>query len=251
MVITYSSYHHQYSLNGSCFGTNCLVKKSKERLHHNLTEKFSDLDSPSLPFPYATLPVKELLGQKWVKDLQQVLLNLEQPHSAPVFTVTCNYNYRDVLLNWLIAAKTQLHHPLTNVIIFSVDEELWKILTIHGISCVLVDPKSFIKSELLSEGLEIFYQILILRITAIRLLNHWGFDAANIDTDAVVLKNPTSLFHRHKDSDIIASYGKFPFNFRASWGVTVCCGVLMIRSSAASGKQPQSVQGSVLVQRLM
>ena len=189
-----------------------------------------------LPFPSATLPVDELLQQKWVKDLQRLLLNFPQK-SAPVFTVTCNYRYRDVLLNWLIAAKTQIDPPLSHVLVFSLDKDLWELLASRGILCVFVNPKSFLKRRLLLEGVEVFYQILVLRITAIRLINHWGYDAANVDTDAVVLRNPESLFSsaKYKDRDMIASSGKFPFNLKAKWGATLCGGFFLIKSSAASG----------------
>ena len=189
-----------------------------------------------LPFPTATLPVSELFQQKWMKDLQQILLQFPRK-STPVFTVTCNYEYRDVLLNWLIAAKTQIDPPISYVIVFSLDKDLWRLLTSRGILCVHVDPKSFIKRKILLEGLEVFYQILVLRITAIRLLNHWGYDAANVDTDAVVLKNPEPLFSssKYKDSDVIASSGKFPFYLKAKWGATLCGGFFLIKSSAGSG----------------
>ena len=207
------------------------VKLPMKDLYYGFTH-----NSLILPFPSATLPVSELLQQKWVKDLQQILLNFPQK-SAPVFTVTCNYNYRDVLLNWLIAAKTQIDPPLTHVIVFSLDKDLWDLLANQGILCVFVNPKSFIKRRLLLEGVEVFYQILILRITAIRLINLWGYDAANVDTDAVVLRNPEALFSssKYKDSDMIASSGKFPFYLKAKWGVTLCGGFFLIKSSAASG----------------
>lgn len=215
----------------------------EDRLSGSMKVPIKDLytnfthNSLVLPFPSATLPVNELLQHKWAKDLQQILLNFPQK-SAPVFTVTCNYNYRDVLLNWLIAAKTQIDPPLNHVIVFSLDKDLWELLTSRGILCVFVNPKSFIKRRLLLEGVEVFYQILVLRITAIRLINYWGYDAANVDTDAVVLRNPEALFSsfKYKDSDMIASSGKFPFNLKSKWGVTLCGGFFLIKSSTASGK---------------
>ena len=230
----------QSSKNGSCVENRLsgVNEIPNEDLYHDL-RNFPAHGSLSLPFPSATLYSEELLQQKWVRHLRHILLNVPRK-PAPVFTVTCSHKYRDVLLNWLIAAKTRVSPPLSHVIVFSLDEELWELLTRRGIPCIYADPKSFIKRNLLSEGLEVFYQILVLRTTAIRLLNHWGYDAANIDTDAVVLRNPEPLFSssKYEDSDLVASYGKFPYNLKAKWGVTMCGGFFLIRSSAASGKNP-------------
>ena len=204
---------------------------------HQPLRHFSDISTPdslSLPFPSVTLPTKTLLRQKWVKDLQQTLLNFESaPSAAPIFTITCNYEYRDIFLNWLIAVKIRIDHPLARVIIFSLDRELWAFLKHHNISSILVEPKSFIlKAKVLSQP---FYQILIIRITALRLLNYWGYDAVNIDSDAIVLKNPEPLFSDYKDSDIVASNGRFPYNLGNKWGATICGGMFLIRSSTGTG----------------
>ena len=195
---------------------------------------FSVQESLTLPFPSATQPVEDLLQQNWVRDLHQIIAQIPQ-NSTPIFTVTCNSEYQDVLLNWLIAAKTQVNPPITNIVILSLDKELYVLLVSRNIQCVLVEPSSYIKRALLDEGMEVFYQILVLRLTAIRLINHWGYDAANVDTDAVVLRNPEPLFSMYRDSDMIASYGKFPYNLKAKWGATMCGGMFLIRSSTSSG----------------
>ena len=69
-----------------------------------------------------------------------------------------------------------------------------------------------------------------------RLVNHWGFDIANYDTDAIILKNPEPLYYeQYRDSDFIGSYGHFPLDIRQEWGIAVCTGVVMIRSSIYTG----------------
>ena len=69
-----------------------------------------------------------------------------------------------------------------------------------------------------------------------RFINHWGFDAANYDTDAIVLRNPEPLYYeQYRDSDFIGSYGHFPPDIKQEWGIAVCTGAVMIRSSICTG----------------
>jgi hypothetical protein len=67
------------------------------------------------------------------------------------------------------------------------------------------------------------------------LLNHWGFDVAMIDTDALLLKDPWPLFEKYPESGIVASQGKFPNELNAKWGTALCVGVILIRSSNQTG----------------
>ena len=69
-----------------------------------------------------------------------------------------------------------------------------------------------------------------------RLVNHWGFDAANYDTDAIILKNPEPLYYKqYQDSDFIGSYGHSPLDIKQEWGIAICIGAMMIRSSNNTG----------------
>ena len=195
------------------------------------------IDQPfSLPVPFATLPISILLQQQWVKDLQRILANT--PKSQRISVVSSDFRYRDVLLNWLVAAKTKLYPPLADVIVFSLDAAVCELLNKQSINCVYAAMESFFtKFEVIAnlKGV-VFTEILVLRITAIRLMNHWGYDVANYDTDAIILKNPESLYSKYKDSDMVASYGTFPFELKDKWGATMCGGVFMVRSTPRSGK---------------
>ena len=73
------------------------------------SEPFSISESLTLPAPSVTLAPKELLQQWWVSELQQFLLKMPQGLQAPVSVVSVDYKFRGVLMNWLIAAKTQAH----------------------------------------------------------------------------------------------------------------------------------------------
>ena len=186
---------------------------------------------PTLPFSKTTLPAEQLLQMQWVKDLQMILSDISRD-SPPVHIIAGNYEYHDVLLNWLITAKVRVNPPVTNVIILSIDTPLCELLSMRNITCLHIDQRHIFKTEMTIA----FRLILELRLTVIRLLNYWGYDAANIDTDALVLKNPEVLYDAFKDSDIVAGRGIFPLELGSKWGGTICGGTFTIRSSAKTGK---------------
>ena len=184
----------------------------------------------TLPFPKTTLSGNILLQQQWVSDLQKILSDIS-PESPPVHIVAGNYEYREVLLNWLISAKIQVNPPLTNIIVVSIDNPLCQLLNKRNITCLAVNWKNYLTHNLGPA----FRLILVLRLTVIRLLNYWGYDAANLDTDALILKNPEPLYQEFVDSDMVAGHGTYPFSLGKEWGSTICGGTFMIRSTHNSG----------------
>ena len=177
----------------------------------------------------------ELLQQQWIKDIQQILVHT--PRNQTVSVVSADFRYKEVLLNWLISAKSRLKPPLSSLIVLSLDVETCLLLKKRNIPCVFAPRDSFFtKFESIAhlKG-AIFTVVLVLRITAIRLMNHWGYDVANYDTDAIILKNPASLYSKYQDSDMVASYGMFPVELKEKWGATLCGGAFMIRSTEHSG----------------
>lgn len=192
--------------------------------------------SLTLPDPFATLPLEQLLHQQWVTDLQQTLKQLPGG-LAPVSIVTADYKFRNVLLNWIVAAKTQANPPLTHIVVFSLDQALCELLKRRRIHCIFVAPSHYLTKEAIASLTRhiAFSEVMVLRLTAMRLMNHWGYDTANYDTDAIILKSPESLYLRHADSHMIGSYGHYPGELRRAWGTTVCCGVFMTRSSPLTG----------------
>ena len=183
----------------------------------------------TLPFP-VTLLSTELLQQQWVRDLKKILTEVS-PESPPVHFIAGNYEYREVLLNWLISAKVRINPPLTNIIVLSIDSPVCDLLNKRNITCVYAHWKEYLIKKLTSP----FAAILVLRYTAIRLLNYWGYDAANIDADAHILKNPEPLYEEFSDSDLVAGYGTWPSDLDSKWGETICGGSVMIRSTPNSG----------------
>ena len=184
----------------------------------------------TLPFPSNTFSAMKLLQQQWVDDLRHILseIPLESP---PVHIVAGNYAYRELVLNWLITAKIKVTPPLSNIIVLSIDKALCNLLNKSNIKCLFVDRKAYLTEKIRQD----FRSILILRLTVIRLLNYWGYDAANIDADAIMLKNPEPLYERYKESDMVAGRGTYPSPLGREWGATICGGTFMIRSTPNTG----------------
>ena len=191
----------------------------------------------SLPVPFATLPLDRILHTEWLQALKDFLHTLK-PDSGPVTIVSSDYKYSEVLLNWLISALVQVDRPLSNVLVLSLDSSLHALLQGRGFACIHVPPESLLTPALIAKLKYhvAFTQVHILRLTVMRLVNHWGFDVANYDTDAIIMKNPEPLYyHQYKSSDFIGSYGHFPQEMQREWGIAVCIGVVMTKSSKQTG----------------
>ena len=67
-------------------------------------------------------------------------------------------------------------------------------------------------------------------------MSHWNYDVVMYDSDAVVLKDPQSLFDSYPRVGLIGSTGKGPESIGRIWGRTICTGVLLMRSSPALGR---------------
>ena len=191
----------------------------------------------SLPVPFATLPLDRMLHTGWLQALKEFLHTLK-PDSGPVTIVSSDYKYSEVLLNWLISALVQVDRPLSNVLVLSLDSSLHALLQGKGFACIHVPPEQLLQPALIAKLKYhvAFTQVHILRLTVMRLVNHWGFDVANYDTDAIIMKNPEPLYyHQYKSSDFIGSYGHFPQEMQREWGIAVCIGVVMTKSSKQTG----------------
>ena len=193
----------------------------------------------SLPVPLATLPLSQILRTHWLQALQNFLNSLN-PHSGLVTIVSSDYSYREVLLNWLISAHVRVDRPLSNVLVLSLDASLYTLLKDRGVACIHIPPQSLLSSALIARLTKHigFTQSQVSRLTVMRFVNHWGFDVALYDTDAIILKNPELLYYKqYGDSDIIGTYGHFPQQIMQEWGIAICIGVAMFKSSTHTGKE--------------
>ena len=212
-----------------------------KKVHLNMSagsHNFTIRPTFSLPVHLATLPLSQILHTHWLQALKN-FLNSFNPHSGPVTIVSSDYSYREVLLNWLISAHVRVDRPLSNVLVLSLDASLYTLLKDSGVACIHIPRQSLLSSALIA-GLTKhigFTQSQVSRLTVTRFIIHWGFDVALYDTDAIILKNPELLYYkRYGDSDIIGTYGHFPQQIMQEWGIAICIGVAMFKSTTHTGK---------------
>lgn len=200
-------------------------------------------DTPS------TLPVREirflhhkqllsttnLLESEWILTLRNIL---SSRHSIVtdkfLIVVSCTKTYYNVLVNWMAALRKNTKLDVADVLIIVTDEELYLSLQTRKLSSLYVRKESVIREP---EKYTSFYQILMIRCTVVRLLNHLGYDIAMIDLDALLLQDPRILFRQHPDAQIVASRGTYPPELSKQWGLTLCMGMVFFRSGPATGKE--------------
>ena len=175
--------------------------------------------------------LQQIDSSQWICNLRQYLSDFRS--DKPVALVTSNSKYTDILLNWLISATVRSKIPLQTILVISMEEKLHKMLVGRGIPSVFISPSMLFLHE--ATFSEMFEQVMMLRLTVMRIINHFGFDVAMYDTDAVILKDPQPLYDQLPNDDIIGSVGKIPEELVAEWGVTICIGVVLVKSSVRTG----------------
>ena len=200
-----------------------------------------------VPFPeYETLPyhmylqsVEELQNATWVVILHDFVLTLDKSVSPHVNLVFSDYKHRMLVLNWIVAATVKLKPPLQNVLVVSLQRPLCDFLAnstyltdTPKITCIIVPLDKVVSLK----GGDSWVAAVMVRPVVIRLMNYWGYDVTNYDSDAVVLKNPQEVYERNPQ-DIVSSATAWP-DFQAKpWGFTLCSGVILYRASPGTGKE--------------
>ena len=203
----------------------------------NQSDRFAIRTPFSLPTPGATLPLPQLLQCEWLTELRDYLHTLPSS-SRLVSIVSSDYKYREVLLNWLLTARVKASKPLSNVLVLSLDQSLHQLLRSKDIACVHIPTTCLLRPGLRLTKHVAFTQVHIMRVLAMRLLNHWGYDVANYDSDALILKNPEPRFAELSDYHLIGSVGHFPKEMDRKWGTAVCIGVVLTRATPQTGQNP-------------
>ena len=180
----------------------------------------------------------DVLKLPWVQDLQRYVNATAYTRSPQISLVVADKTCLDLLLNWLIAALVRLEEPLHNVVVLGLDAEVCHLLSAHSITCIFTDPESFIINPQLAHFR--FSKRFIgpqTRLLAGRLLNYWGYSFASYDTDAIVLRNPQSIYDAHTEAHVIGGAGQhWPDWAHAKWGFALCPGAVMIRNSTPTGE---------------
>lgn len=191
----------------------------------------------SFPQPRVMRSLDEIKSSKWVHHLRQYLRSLKKPVKQ-IYLLTSNIKYVDVLLNWLISAVLRSKIPMEHILILSMDDNVHMLLKMRNFSSVLIKP-SFLFPQNITFA-KPFEMVMMLRLTVMRIINHFGFNVVMYDTDAIMLKDPQSVFDSLHDQDMIGTLGTIPDDLFAEWGVTICIGVVMVKSSMRMGKKTRN-----------
>ena len=200
--------------------------------------------SKNISFPNGRALRPDVLDAPWVPVLWRVLRDFP---TKQVNLVLGDSKFRSIVLNWLIAALVRCDQPLENVLVLSLDPWFHDLLEQRGIPSVYIDHTSVVDpdTKLNSQHSHIW----ITRTTVYRLISSWGYDIVTYDSDAIVMRNPKSLFDLYKDRDVIGSAGTYPFPLGKKWGLTVCMGVALYRHSHRTGNRgthtEQVMEGSL------
>ena len=184
----------------------------------------------NFPLPHYSLGKHELLRSQWISDLQSFLRSVR---GTQVSLVTASVEHQDVLLNWLISASLVVSPPLQNVLVLTLDQSVYDLISGRNISTLFVSEKMVISPS--ANVTRRFSQVHVVRLSVLRLLNHYGFSVVNYDCDAILLKNPQLIFDGHKDADLIGTFGKGPGQLYVKWGITLNTGVMLLRSNSKIG----------------
>ena len=185
---------------------------------------------PNLPHPTAFLPVDEVFKAPWVSELRRFL----DSYSPNTVTLTAaSQDYAPNLLNWLIAALATVEPPLLNVLVLSFDANLTRLLVSKGIDSIHV-PYSSVVADPDHIGIG---KIWMTRLAVLRIINYFGFNVYQFDTDAIVLRNPQPVFDLYKSSSVVSARAMLPFELgKGRWGFTASMGAVLFRSTLHTGR---------------
>ena len=184
--------------------------------------------------PQAIKPVRELLEMHWMKDLTDIL---SKKSSKQVILLIVEKEYYASLLNWLVAFEMNTNNlKLDDILIISLDERICNILKDKAdlsTVCLRFDQIIYHYNILYSTKYLPTWDIIIVRMALVRLLNHWGYNVLVIDLDAIILKDPFPLLDKYPDADIITSYSITSLrpNVRG-----ICFGFILLKSTEKVGK---------------
>lgn len=191
-------------------------------------ENSSDLrDKPSKP-------TQKYENNSWVASLKELVKVVNADNQVSFLFSTLSY--LNSTLNWLIAARVRCELPVTNTIVICYDQATLNVLKERDIPSLYIDPNTLFHSE---HAIDDDYGNFISarRLVVLMLVNSWGYDVVQYDSDAIIVKNPRELFAQHPHSDMVVSGATgYPGNILEKWGFVVCMGVVLYRSSPKIGK---------------
>ena len=198
----------------------------------DLATRFPFRSDFCFPQPKVMRSLEYISRATWVTDLRYYLSAYN--YSREISLVTSNSKYTDVLLNWLIAATVKSRIPMESILVISLDATIHRLMLAKQFHSILVPPWTLIEKGV--NFSQPFEEVMMTRLAVMRIVNHFGYDFVMYDSDAVILKDPQPLYDALPHEDIIGSVGKIPYDLAAAWGITICIGVVLVRSSPKTGK---------------
>lgn len=192
----------------------------------------------SLPMPDVTVSFEKLLSTVWIKELKEILSKFLTNSHKSITVLVADHTFRAALVNWIITATVVVQPPVSNILVFSLDEYLYELLKSRRISCIHVDPTTIINPSFDFTDYQNVMKIkaVTIQMTVTRFINHWGFNIFLCDINALIMQNPQTIYQQYGEADIIGSCGLFPEKNRERWGFTVSMGIIWIRSSPQTGE---------------
>ena len=191
-----------------------------------------------MPFPEDLKSREELQKSECVSKLYNFLLSLNKSVSPHVNMVFGDSQHTNMILNWIIAAMLRLKPPLHNVMVISLDHLLCDTLAAKKLplTCIVVSVKCIFVSSIYIGSQLGWKTRMMVRHPVLRLINYWGYDVANYDSDAVLLRNPQPLYDERPQASVLASSSNWPYAMATEWGFVICAAAIVLRSSPSTGK---------------
>jgi len=187
-----------------------------------------------LIFPYSTLtfPPNKMLRSQWAVDFK-AKLDAAIPDKQVIFLMI-KYDSFPSLINWLAHAKRHTSSLLEKLIVVSLDEQSHYTLLRKGIFSTLVPVGEVIKSPPSSDSLV----EMITRFTLLRVLNYWGYDVLQMDSDAIFMKDIQPILDHFNNTDIVASILEdncVPTDVYETWKFCISSSFLLIKDTLNTG----------------
>ncbi len=208
------------------------LKNEHVRHQHNAGAHFNF----SLPWMKG-VSVDRIRDGQWFHSLLAFASDADP--SEPILVLCADITFQEALLNWLIAVLVRQPQPPKNILVVTNKARLCSFVEYHGlpVGCLQLSADSILNAEGMEFVQAQFRQLLVIRMSVMRILNHFGYDVLNLDTDAVLLKNLGPVLERNQDSDIVGTFGgRLPPTLFKKWGMVVCMGAIFIRSTRATGR---------------
>ncbi len=213
-----------------------LSPNSTDVLHENIITRERNYSLKSFKLPWHnSKSLESIVKQSWLQELKTFLTHSTPDH--PIVLISGDLDFKKAVVNWLIAATVRQDPPIKNILVTTYSPPFCDFLNSkkYPCKCLVVPPETLTDKSMYhhKSWLINFYKLLIARVVVLRMISYWGYDVANFDSDAIILKNPIPLYYskEYADNNIVGTHGgNLPHALRRKWGVVSCMGCIFIRS---------------------